>query len=66
MMAYSLKRILQTLKMVFWGTWLTQLEEHATLDLGVVSLSPMMGVEIFEIKQTKNKTKQGCLAGSVC
>ena len=59
MMAYSLKRILQTLKMVFWGTWLTQLEEHATLDLGVVSSSPMMGAEIFEIKQNKKQNKTG-------
>ena len=29
-----------------WDAWLTQLEEHATLDLGVVSLSPKLGVEI--------------------
>ena len=28
------------------GTWLTQLVEHATLDLGVVSLNPMLGIEI--------------------
>ena len=28
------------------GTWLAQLVGHATLDLGVVSLSPTMGVEI--------------------
>ena len=29
-----------------WGTWLAQLVEHMTLDLGVVSLSPMLGVEL--------------------
>ena len=31
---------------MFRDTWLAQLVEHATLDLGVVSLSPMWGVEI--------------------
>ena len=35
----------------FWGTWLAQLEEHVTLDLGVMSLSPAMGVKITK----KNK-----------
>ena len=28
------------------GTWLAQLEELATLDLRVMSLSPMLGLEI--------------------
>ena len=28
------------------GTWLAQWEEHGALNLGVVSLSPMLGVEI--------------------
>ena len=28
------------------GTWLAQLVKHATLDLGVVSSSPTLGVEI--------------------
>ena len=28
------------------GMWLAQLVEHVTLDLGVVSLSPMLGIEI--------------------
>ena len=28
------------------STWLAQSEEHAILDLGVVSLSPTLGVEI--------------------
>ena len=29
------------------GTWLALLEEHVTLDLGVLSLSPTLGVEII-------------------
>uniref|UniRef100_A0A7N5JXH0 Uncharacterized protein n=1 Tax=Ailuropoda melanoleuca TaxID=9646 RepID=A0A7N5JXH0_AILME len=29
-----------------WGAWLPQSGEHATLDLRVVSLSPMLGVEM--------------------
>ena len=29
------------------GAWLAQLAEHVTLDLGVVRLSPMSGVEII-------------------
>ena len=28
------------------GPWLTQFVEHVTLDLGVVSSSPTLGVEI--------------------
>ena len=28
-----------------WGAWLTQLVEHLTIDLGVVSASPMLGME---------------------
>ena len=28
------------------GTWLAQSVEHETLDLGIVSLSPTLGVEI--------------------
>ena len=31
-----------------WGTWLAQLVKHATPDLGVVSLSPMLGVEMTQ------------------
>lgn len=30
----------------FRGTWLAQSVEHVTLDLGVVSLSPTLGVEM--------------------
>ena len=33
-------------RMKFWGTWLAQLVEHETLDLGVVSSSSMLDVEI--------------------
>ena len=29
-----------------WAAWLAQLVEHVTLDLGVVSSSPMLGVEV--------------------
>jgi len=29
-----------------WGTWLTQLVEHASLDHRVLSSSPMLGTEI--------------------
>lgn len=28
------------------GAWLAQLDEHATLDLGVESSGPMLGVQI--------------------
>ena len=38
-------------------TWLIQLEERVTLDLGVVSSSPTLDVEITTNKQT-NKNKQ--------
>ena len=31
---------------VYRGVWLAQLVEHATLNLGVVSLSPMLGIEM--------------------
>lgn len=29
-----------------WGAWLAQLVEHVTIDLGVVCLSPTLGVEM--------------------
>ena len=39
--------ILSQLKSVLiWGVWLAHLVEHVTVDLRVVSLSPMLGVEI--------------------
>ena len=28
-----------------WGGWLAQSVEHVTLDVGVISLSPTLGVE---------------------
>lgn len=31
-----------------WGSWLGPSEEHATLDLGVVSSSPTLGVELLK------------------
>jgi len=34
------------------GTWLAQSVKHVTLDLGVVSLSPTLGVE-FTLKKKK-------------
>jgi len=34
------------------------LVEHATLDLGVVSLNPMLGVEITLKKELKKKVKR--------
>ena len=41
------------------GTWLALLEEHETLDLEVMSSSPMLGVEItYMNKHFKNKIKQ--------
>ena len=33
-------------KVLFQGARLAQLEEHATLDLGLVSSSPVLGAEI--------------------
>ena len=43
--------ITQNLK--FGGAWLAQPVEHATLDLRVVSLSPMLGIE-FKKKKAYN------------
>ena len=37
------------------GAWLAQLEEHATLDLGVVSSSPMLSVKITLKKKLQKK-----------
>ena len=37
---------------ILWGAWLAQVVEHGTLDLGVVSSSPMMVVEpSFYVKE---------------
>ena len=45
---YSLKNDheVNSLKSDLGGTWLAQSVEHVTLGLGVVSLSPILGVEI--------------------
>ena len=40
------------------GTWLAPLVEDTTLDLGVVSLSPTLGVEILKNKILKKKKKK--------
>ena len=40
------------------GTWLAQLVEHVTLDLGVLGLSPTLGVEII-LKQCHLKIHYG-------
>ena len=43
------KQVINTLswaKISSWGHWLAQLEECATLDLGVMSLGPMLDIEI--------------------
>jgi len=46
------------------GAWQAQSVEHLTLDLGVVSLSPRVGVEIT---LKKKKKKQTCpLASQPC
>ena len=35
-----------SLRVYSWGAWLAQSVEDVTLDLGVVNLSPMFGVEV--------------------
>ena len=44
-MAFS-KCELYLLEMQTQGAWLVQLVEHVTLDVGVVGLSPVLGIEI--------------------
>lgn len=39
---------------MFGGTWLAQWVQYVTLDLGLVSLSPMLGRE-FKKKKKKGK-----------
>jgi len=36
-----------TIKSGNWGAWLAQLVEHATLNLGVIGLSPHVGCRDF-------------------
>lgn len=53
-------------KKQYWGARLAQGEEHATPDLGVMTLSPMLGVETRLLKlKLKNKailTEESVLA----
>jgi len=42
-----------TIKPFLRGAWLAQSEEHAILDLRVMSLSPTLGVEITKKKKQK-------------
>lgn len=37
-----------------WGTWLAQLLEHATLELGLQSSSPTLHAEITFFKKVAN------------
>lgn len=46
------------------GTWLAQSLEHAALDVGVVSLIPMLGVEL-PLKDNSKKENY-CLADLKC
>ena len=62
------------LKFVYsWGSWLAQLVEHVTLDLWVLSLSPMSGVEptlkknlivLRSLKKLEAYLKSFCFPGS--
>lgn len=38
----------ETIQIQHWGTWLAQLEEHVTFNLGIVRSSPMLGTEIIK------------------
>jgi len=40
-----------------WGAWLAQLEEHGTLDLGVVGSSPHWVYRYLKIIQSLKKKK---------
>ena len=48
---------------ISWGAWLAQLEEYTTLDLVVMSLSPMLGIEITK-KKTNNVGIEGGMTSS--
>ena len=43
------------------GTWLAQSVEHVTLDLGVMSSSPTLGIEITFLKKRKERDLKGNL-----
>ena len=53
---------------IYWGgTQLAQLGEHATLDLQVVNLGPMLGVEItYKDKILKKNKRISWEAGMKC
>ena len=43
-------------KHIPWGAWVAQSEKHVILDLGVISSSPMSGVEITKKNKLKKRT----------
>ena len=47
------------------GAWLAQSEERVTLNLGVVSLSPTLGVEITKKNNNKLKKKENVIRKSI-
>jgi len=40
------KKQMEQIKNKYQGTWLAQSVQHVTLDLGVVNLSPTLGIEV--------------------
>ena len=42
------------------GVWLAQSEQHKTLDLGVMSLNPTLGVQITNTNKLKKKKGIKC------
>ena len=52
--SFKLKILCKVFRNDSWGTWLAQLVEHMTFDLGVVSSSPVLGIEIT----LKNEKKE--------
>ena len=63
-------KVTQNSIIIFGGAWLAQSEEHVTVGLRVMSLSPTLGVEIIiKINKLKKKLKgaPGCLRWlSIC
>ena len=56
----TIVQILPTTKIGFErGTWLIQWNEHVALDLGVVSPSPTLGVQLKKKNKTLRDTKKG-------
>ena len=50
---------------MYWGFWLAQLVQQVILDLGVVSLSPKLGIKIY-LKSLKFKEKSKCTDTRFC